>query len=184
MANVTNALEAHEAYVERMKAEFHGPRYDWFSELLSKSDYERKPVEDSCLYVLEFDGNIAPKHVLHAPASGDLQEGLLHNLKSNLSPAVTRVVLLYYPWLSNLNIKYIGAIGHVLGLDPRFFILHFREWHYRRLDIDQRPQSRLHLDTTFLQFRFQEGRRITACTVQNSGRSPSSSGESLKANCK
>ena len=61
MASVASALEAHEVYVERVKAEFHGPRYDWFLELLSRSDYWRSPVEGSCLYVLDFDGNVAPK---------------------------------------------------------------------------------------------------------------------------
>ena len=170
--------------MERVKAEFHGPRYDWFLELLSRSDYWSLPVEHSCFYVLEFDGNTAPKHVLHTPASSDLQEGFLHNLKSDLSPAVTRVILLYYPWLNYLNIKYIGAIGYILGLDPWFFIIHFQDSHRGRLDIDRRPPSRLHLDTTFLQFRFQKDRRITACTVQNTGRSPRTSRESLKAYCK
>ena len=95
MASVISAIEAHDAYMERMKAEFHGPRYDWLLERLSRSDYWECPPECSCLYVHDFDGNAAPKEVLHTPASGDLPYGLLHNLKSELSPAVTCVVLLY-----------------------------------------------------------------------------------------
>ena len=172
MASVMSALEAHEAYVERVKAEFHGPRYDWLPGLLSRSSYPRLPVEDSCLYVLDFDGNAAPKEVLHAPASGDLPDGFLHTLESNLSPAVTRVVLFIYPWHTDLNFKCIGAIGYTLGLDPQFFITHFLDVYRGTLDKDERPTSRLHIDTTILQFGFQGGGRITACTVQNTGKPP------------
>lgn len=121
------------------------------------------------------------KKVWSAPASGDLQDGFLHNLQLNLSPSVTRVVLLYYPWLNYLNVKYIGALGYTLGLDPWFFITHFQDSHLGRLDKDRRPPSRLHLDTTILQFRFQEHRRITACTVQNTGTSPIISGKTFIA---
>ena len=80
MAGVVSAIEAHMAYIERMKAGFHGPRYDWLSQMLSRSDYWKLPLEQSCLYILDFDGNAAPKEVLHAPASGDLPDELLHNL--------------------------------------------------------------------------------------------------------
>ncbi len=179
MASVISALEAHEAYVERVKAEFYGPRYDWLLEMLTRSSHWGLPVGDSCLYILDFDGNAAPKEVLHAPASGDLPDEFLLNLKSNLSPAVTRVVLLYYPYFNYLNIKYIGAIGYTLGLDPQFLITHFQDSHRGRLDEDLRPPSRLHLDTTILNFDFQGSRRITAYTIQNTGRSPIISGETL-----
>ena len=179
MASVISASEAHEAYMERMKAEFHGPRYNWLLEMLSRSSDWGLPVEDNCLYVLDFDGNAAPREVLHSPASGPLQEGFLHNLKSELSPAVTRVVLLYYPWLYCLNFKYIGAIGYALDLDPWFFITHFQDWNRGRLDQDRRPPARLHLDTAILNFEFLKGRRITACTVRNIGRSPIIFGELL-----
>ena len=179
MASVISAIEAHEAYMERMKAEFHGPRFDWLLDMLSTSEYSELPLEHGCLYILDFDGNAAPKEVLHAPASGDLPEGLLHNLKSELSPAVTRVVLLYYPWFSSLNVKYIGAIGYILGLDPRFFITHFQDLNRGRLDNGRRPPSRLRLDTTILQFHFREGRRFTACTVQSTGRSSIISGRNF-----
>ena len=57
MTSVMSALEAHEAYVERVKAKSHGPRYDWLLELLSSSCNSELPVEDSCLYILDFDGN-------------------------------------------------------------------------------------------------------------------------------
>ena len=179
MTSVISALEAHEAYVERIKAEFHGPRYNWLLEMLSRSTYAGLAVEDSCLYALDFDGTTAPKEILHAPASGDLPDGLLHNLEPNLSPSVTRVVLLYYSYLSRLNFKYLGAIGYTLGLDPRFFSTHFQDSTRGRLNEELRPPSRLHLDTTILKFYFREDRRITACTVQNTGRSPIISGELL-----
>ena len=120
--------------MERMKGEFHGPRYDWLLEMLSRSYYLEYPLEYSCLYVLDFDGNAAPKVVLHAPASGDLPDTLLRNLRSELPPTVTRVVLLYYPWVNCLNVKYIGAIGYTLGLDPRFFLTHFQDSNRGRLE--------------------------------------------------
>ena len=138
-------------------------------------------MENSCLYVLDFDGNAAPKEVLHAPASGDLQDGFLRHLDSKLSPAATRVVLLCYPWVNSLNVQYIGALGCTLGLDPCFFLTHFQDHHRGRLDKYRRPPSRLHLDTTVLQFWFQQGRYITACTVRNVGRSAINSGETFTA---
>lgn len=172
MASVISAIEAHEAYMERMKAEFHGPRYDWLLKMLSRSYYLEYPLEYSCLFVLDFDGNAAPKEVLHAPASGELPGGFLRILQSELSPAVTRVVLLYYPWVNCLNFTYIGAIGYTLDLNPQFFVTHFQDSNRGRLEEDRRPPSRLHIDTTILKFHFRNGRRLTACIVQTTGRSP------------
>ena len=60
MATGVSASRTHEAYVERVKAEFHSPRHDWFLETLSRSEYWRLPVEDSCLHVLDFYSNAAP----------------------------------------------------------------------------------------------------------------------------
>jgi hypothetical protein len=172
MPNAARALNAHEAYIERVKAGFRGPRYEWFLERLSGSEYWRLPVEESCLYILDFDDDAAPKEVLRVAASGNLQDGVLDALNSKVSSAATRVVLLYYPWKNYLNIEYVGTIGNALGLDPRFFIIHFRESHLGRLDIHRRPPSLLHLDTSVLQFHFLEGRYVTACIVQNIGKSP------------
>jgi hypothetical protein len=157
--------------VERVKAEFHGPRYDWFLETLSRSWFWELPLENSCLYILDFYGNTAPKEILRAAASGNLQDGVLGALNSKSLSAATRVVLLYYPWMNYLNFEYIGTIGHALGLDPRFFIIHFQDHHRGRLDTDRRPPSLLHLDTSVLQFQFLEDRYMTICIVQNVGRS-------------
>jgi hypothetical protein len=137
MASAARALSAHEAYVERAKAEFHGPRYDWFLEMLSRSEYDRLPVEDSCLYVLDFDGNAAPKEALRVAASGNLQDGVLDAFNSKLWSAATCIILLYYPWKNYLNFEYVGTMGHALVLGPRFFIKHFQESHHRRLDTDR-----------------------------------------------
>ena len=176
MASVINAIEAREAYMARMKAELRGPRYDWLLRKLSRSDDSEYPLqcplEYSCLCVLDFGGNAGPKEVLRAPASRELPGGLFRNLQSELSLAVTRVVLLSYPWIDNLNLTYIGAIGYTLDLNPQSFVTHFQDSSRGRLKENRRPPSRLHLDTTILQFRFRKGRRLTACTVQNTGKSP------------
>ncbi len=142
-----------------------------------RPDYWRAaPVEDSCPYVLDFDGNGAPKEVLHAPASGDLQDGFLRHLNSSPSPAATSVVLLCYPWVNSLNVQYIGALGSTLGLDPCFFITHFQDHHRGRLVKYRRPPSRLHLDTSVLHFWFQDD-----CTVQNVVTSAITSGKTFIA---
>ena len=166
--------------MERVKAEFHGPRYDWFLEKLSRSEHNWLPMERSCLYILDFDGNAAPKEVLRAAASENLHGGVLDALNSKLSSTTTtRLVLLYYPRKHDLNFRFIGAMGHALGLDARFFTTHFRDSNPEKRDTHRRPPSLLHLDTRFLQLYFSEGRYVTACTMGNVGRSTSYPGDHL-----
>lgn len=166
------STSAHDAYVERVKAEFDGPRYDWFSELLTRSAYRELPIEDSRLYIVDFDGNAGSKEVLRAAVNDNVHGGVLDALNSSLSSATaTRVVSLYHPWeefhlgLKFLNIKYVGVIGHALGLDPLFFFRHFE---FLNPGLARPPPS---LDTSILQFRFKNATLITVCVVRDVGRS-------------
>ena len=127
-------------------------------------------MEYSCLHVFDYAGSEAPKEVLSAAVSSNLQDGVFDALKSNLSSTATRVVLLHYAYLNHLNFEYIGTMGYALDLDPRFFITHFHDSNCGRLDPHLRPPSLLPLDTSVLQFRFIKDRHITICVVQNVGK--------------
>ena len=173
MASAVNALDAHEAYIKRVRTGSHGPKDDWFLRLLSSSEFQGLPMEQSCLHVLDFDGNAAPKEVLRAAACGSVQDEVIDGLNSTLSPSAMRFVFLYYPHFKYLNMKYVGVIGHILGLDLRFFTSHFQYSPSRSESVDEFRQlsTLLHLDTAILNFRLQAYRHITACTLRNVGKS-------------
>ena len=121
--------------------------------------------------VVDFDGNAAPKEVLRADVSGNLQDGVYDALKSNLSSAATRVVFLHYPAYQLLSVEYVGTMGHALDLDPRFFITHFQEAHLAKYWEKWEQPSRRHLDTSILQLRLADNKHLTTCVVQNIGKS-------------
>jgi hypothetical protein len=166
MASPTRALSPHEAYMERMKADFDNPRYNWVIKLLSKSAcYKPKAKDSSCQRILDFDGTAPPKEVLRADMSSNLQDGVCEALESNLSPTATRVVLLHYPGTKFLNFEYVRVIGHALDLEPRFFITHFQEGCNVRLG--RRCSSSLQLSPSYLQFRLTGNAYLTACVLQD-----------------
>jgi len=126
----------------------------------------------SFLSILDFGDDAAPKEALRVAASDNLQDRVLDALNSKLPSTATRVVLLYYPSKHYLNEECLGVLDNALGLDPQFFITHFRLSYRDRLDIQRRPPSLPHLNTNVLQFQFEGGSYVTTCLVQNIGRSP------------
>jgi hypothetical protein len=174
MASPTRALSPHEAYMQRMKAECPGPLYDRFIEVLSRSTRARQDLDFSrCLRVVDFDGNNAPKVVLRADVSGNLQEEVYAALKSELPAAATRVVLVHYPVGHCLSIEYVGTVGHMLDVDPLFFIKHFdfQVKYWAKSPKTYVLTSPRQLDTRILQFGLAHGAHLTACVVQNVGKS-------------
>ena len=164
------AKSAYEAYVERVKAELNGPKYDWFSQLLSEAANTRISLEDCGLYVLDFDGDAAPREVLNPSPSLEVDDTVLDALTSKVSPDSTRFVLLCYSWTEPLNREHFGTLGHALELDPHFFITHSQSSNTNSFHFDWRSPSLLLLDTSIIHFR-PELSTITACIMQNTGKS-------------
>ena len=172
MTSATRALSAHKAYVERVKAGFHGSRYDWLIDRLSRPKHHLIPVKhknSSCLCILDFDGNLAPKEVLRAEAGGELHDGVLDALHSELSPTALRVVWLGYDRICHLNSEFVGTIGYALDLDPSLFNTHFQKLNIGRFGGAGQPPSLSHLDTSILHFNFPEDGHISTCIEQNVG---------------
>ena len=74
MSVIAEEPSAHEKYVERVKADYEGPKYHWFVTALDRDEYTKKTKDSHALHVLNFEDSATTKQVLRITTSDVTQE--------------------------------------------------------------------------------------------------------------
>ena len=150
------------AYLQRLKREYPGERYEWFLEMFRDLKPEgivsatRRPVSTAQI-VYERSSSFDVK--VYEAAKGASEVSDFMGFLSSSEPQIkAHRIIIHTTHAPYLDFSYIEAIGSFYDIDPFFFITHFER---SRSYSDQqhsrystRAPSMLPLESKYLQFRY------------------------------
>ena len=177
MAPAVTAAEAHEAYLQRVRAEIYDFQ-QWLPEILGGSGAIYDPVPESVdadakVYVLEYDARESTRFGLIYTAVGEVPDDFVRVLTSEISTKAIRLVVLYHVFgTRRINFEFVGSLCHVFDVDPQLLVMQFCHLICESHENDHLPPwydpklTVLHLSST-------EDAYLSACLNDNTGMSHS-----------